>query len=54
MLKDEDRIFSNLYGMKDRTIRGVKGRGHWDGTAKLIKKGAGWIIDEIKRLNNSG
>ena len=48
MLKDEDRIFSNLYGMQDRSIKGVTDRGHWDGTAKLIKKGAGWIIDEIK------
>ena len=51
MLKDSDRIFTNLYGMHDRTLRGAKQRGHWDGTAKLIKKGRDWIIDEMK---NSG
>ena len=51
MLKDQDRIFTNLYGMHDRTLAGAKKRGHWDGTAKLIKKGRDWIIDEMK---NSG
>ena len=24
MLKDEDRIFTNLYGMHDRTLEGAK------------------------------
>ena len=48
MLKDKDRIFSNLYGMKDRSIKGSMQRGHWDNTAKLIKQGATWIVDEIK------
>ena len=38
MLKDENRIFTNLYGMHDRTLAGAQKRGHWDGTAALIKK----------------
>ena len=48
MLKDQDRIFTNLYGMHDRTLKGAKQRGHWYGTDKLIKKGRDWIIDEMK------
>ncbi|MCR8546263.1 NADH-quinone oxidoreductase subunit NuoF [Salipiger sp. P9] len=48
MLKDEDRIFTNLYGMHDRTLAGAKKRGHWDGTAGIIAKGRDWIIDEMK------
>ncbi len=48
MLKDEDRIFTNLYGMHDRTLAGAKKRGHWDGTAAIIKKGRDWIINEMK------
>ena len=48
MLKDQDRIFTNLYGMHERTLAGAKSRGHWDGTAAIIKKGRDWIIDQMK------
>ncbi len=48
MLADQDRIFTNLYGMADRSLKGAKSRGHWDGTAGIIKKGRDWIIDEMK------
>ncbi len=48
MLKDEDRIFTNLYGMDDRSLAGARRRGHWDGTAGLIAKGRDWIIEEVK------
>ncbi len=48
MLKDQDRIFTNLYGMHDRTLKGAQARGHWDGTAAIIKKGRSSIIDEMK------
>ncbi|MHC0054036.1 NADH-quinone oxidoreductase subunit NuoF [Actibacterium sp. D379-3] len=48
MLKDEDRIFTNLYGMDERTLAGARRRGHWDGTAGIIEKGRDWIIDEMK------
>ena len=50
MLKDEDRIFTNLYGMHDRSLRGAQSRGHWSETAKIIKNGHDWIIDEMKTL----
>jgi NADH-quinone oxidoreductase subunit F len=48
MLKDQDRIFTNLYGMHDRTLAGARGRGHWDGTAGFIQQGKAWLVDQIK------
>lgn len=48
MLKDQDRIFTNLYGMHDRSLAGAKKRGHWDGTAAILKKGRDWIVEEAK------
>ena len=39
MLKDEDRIFTNLYGWMDSGLKGAKARGDWDGTAEVIELG---------------
>ncbi|MBX6369235.1 MAG: NADH-quinone oxidoreductase subunit NuoF [Rhodospirillales bacterium] len=51
MLRDEDRIFQNLYGELDWRLAGARARGDWDGTAALIAKGRDWIVNEVK---NSG
>ena len=48
MLKDEDRIFTNLYGMHARSLAGAKKRGHWDGTAEIIARGRESIIQTMK------
>jgi NADH-quinone oxidoreductase subunit F len=48
MLKDQDRIFTNLYGMHDRSLKGAMARGQWDGTAGIIQKGRDWIVQEMK------
>ena len=48
MLKDQDRVFTNLYGMHARTLAGAQARGHWDGTANILKKGRDWIVNEMK------
>ncbi|HHL20931.1 MAG TPA: NADH-quinone oxidoreductase subunit NuoF [Aliiroseovarius sp.] len=48
MLKDQDRIFTNIYGMHDRSLAGARARGQWDGTADIIKKGRDWIVNEMK------
>ena len=48
MLKDEDRIFQNLYGIHDPGLKSAMSRGAWSGTKKFIDKGRDWIIDEIK------
>jgi NADH-quinone oxidoreductase subunit F len=48
MLADKDRIFTNLYGMLDRSLAGARARGHWDGTADLLARGRDKIIEEMK------
>jgi len=48
MLADKDRIFTNLYGLRDSGLKGAKARGSWDGTKKLLEKGEDWIVDEVK------
>jgi len=48
MLKDQDRIFTNLYGMHDRSLAGAKARGHWDRTGEFIRNGRDWIVEQVK------
>ncbi|HLS19866.1 MAG TPA: NADH-quinone oxidoreductase subunit F, partial [Paracoccaceae bacterium] len=47
MLDDKDRIFTNLYGMFDRSLAGARSRGHWDGTGAIIQRGRDAIIEEM-------
>ncbi|MEM9198214.1 MAG: NADH-quinone oxidoreductase subunit NuoF [Pseudomonadota bacterium] len=54
MLADADRIFTNLYGMHDRSLAGARARGHWDGTAALIARGRDAIVDEVKKSGLRG
>ena len=51
MLKDEDRIFQNLYGFEDWGIKGAESRGDWSTTQEILAHGREWIIDNVK---NSG
>ncbi|MEN8721547.1 MAG: NADH-quinone oxidoreductase subunit NuoF [Alphaproteobacteria bacterium] len=48
MLRDEDRIFTNLYGFESPGLDAARTRGDWTGTGDLIGKGRDWIIDEMK------
>ncbi len=48
MLKDQDRIFTNLYGYDDWRLAGARRRGDWDGTRAILEKGQDWIINEMK------
>jgi NADH-quinone oxidoreductase subunit F len=48
MLRDQDRIFTNLYGIHDWRLKGAQGRGDWSGTKEIIAKGRDWIIEEMK------
>jgi NADH-quinone oxidoreductase subunit F len=48
MLNDQDRVFSNIYGLKDKSLKGAMSRGHWDGTKALVDKGRDWILNEMK------
>ncbi|MGE3651789.1 MAG: NADH-quinone oxidoreductase subunit NuoF [Reyranellaceae bacterium] len=54
MLRDEDRIFKNLYGFDDWGLEGARRRGVWDNTAELLAKGRDWIIDEMKKSGLRG
>uniref|UniRef100_A0A131XM47 NADH dehydrogenase [ubiquinone] flavoprotein 1, mitochondrial n=1 Tax=Hyalomma excavatum TaxID=257692 RepID=A0A131XM47_9ACAR len=53
-LKDEDRIFQNLYGRHDWRLKGAMSRGDWYKTKEIVLKGPDWIIDEIKKSGLRG
>jgi len=48
LLSDKDRIFTNLYGHHDWTLKGAMARGDWDGTKAILAMGPDWIIDQMK------
>ncbi len=54
MLLDKDRIFTNIYGMHDRSLKGAMARGHWDETKKIIQKGRESIISIMKESGLRG
>jgi len=54
MLKDQDRIFTNLYGIHDWKLPGAKSRGIWDNTKALIEMGQDGIIDAMKESGLRG
>jgi NADH-quinone oxidoreductase subunit F len=54
MLRDEDRIFTNLYGAQSPFLDAAKKRGDWDQTKSFIEKGHDWIIDQIKESGLRG
>ncbi|KAG7975352.1 hypothetical protein I3843_06G094000 [Carya illinoinensis] len=53
-LKDEDRIFTNLYGLHDPFLKGAMKRGDWYRTKDLVLKGADWIVNEMKKSGLRG
>ena len=54
MLKDSDRIFTNLYGIEPWNLDAARKRGDWDGTKDLLAKGKDWIISEMKESGLRG
>ena len=48
MLKDADRIFTNLYGVEDWRLEAARARGNWEGAKDLVLKGRDWIVEQIK------
>ncbi|KAI3642474.1 hypothetical protein MP228_012029 [Amoeboaphelidium protococcarum] len=53
-LKDQDRIFTNLYGQQDWRLKGAMKRGDWHKTKEILLKGDKWIIDEMKKSGLRG
>jgi NADH-quinone oxidoreductase subunit F len=54
MLADKDRIFTNLYGLHDASLKAAMRRGAWDGTKKFIDMGHDSIVDQIKESGLRG
>lgn len=48
MLKESDKIFTNLYGFDDWKLAGARSRGDWDNTKAILAKGQDEIIEEVK------
>ncbi len=51
MIKDKDKIFSNIYGFNSFKLKSALKRGDWNNTKDLISLGHDKIIEKIK---NSG
>lgn len=47
-LKDQDRIFTNIYGEQDWRIKAAEMRGDWYRTKDIMWQGPNWMVDEIK------
>ena len=54
MLKEEDKIFKNLYGYDDWSLQGAHNRGVWQNTKDILEKGSDYIIEEIKKSDLRG
>jgi len=54
MLRDEDRIFTNLYGFECPFLDGARQRGDWQGTKDLLDLGREKIIELVKESGLRG
>ncbi|XP_064383103.1 NADH dehydrogenase [ubiquinone] flavoprotein 1, mitochondrial-like isoform X2 [Halichondria panicea] len=53
-LRDEDRIFTNLYGRHDWKLKAAMSRGDWYKTKEIMLKGHEWILEEVKKSGLRG
>ena len=54
MLADQDRIFTNLYGLQDPGLEAAKKRGQWDNTKAILALGPEGIVDIMKKSGLRG
>jgi len=54
MLRDQDRVFTNLYGWEDWRLAGARERGVWSNTKDLVALGREKIISEVKESGLRG
>ena len=47
MLKEQDKIFTNLYGYESSGLEASKKRGDWNETKKFLDQGAEWLIQQV-------
>ena len=48
MIKDQDKIFTNLHGQQSYELNSALKRGDWKDTKNFLDQGSEWIIDQIK------
>lgn len=53
-LRDEDRVFKNIYGLNRWGLNGDKSRGGWYKTKEILDKGHDWILKEVKESGLRG
>ncbi|KAI5305843.1 hypothetical protein KEM56_003149 [Ascosphaera pollenicola] len=53
-LKDQDRIFQNLYSRHDPGLKSAMKTGDWYKTKEIVLKGHDWIINEAKKSGLRG
>lgn len=53
-LKDQDRIFQNVYSKYGHDLKSAQKMGDWYKTKEIILKGDKWIIDEMKKSGLRG
>ncbi|RLV94525.1 hypothetical protein JA1_001625 [Spathaspora sp. JA1] len=53
-LKDQDRIFQNVYGTYGHDLKSAQKMGDWYKTKEIILKGHDWIINEMKKSGLRG
>ncbi|KJV61535.1 NADH-quinone oxidoreductase subunit NuoF [Rickettsia amblyommatis] len=54
MLKEEDKIFTNLHGQQSHDLKSSKKRGDWEDTKALLGKGRDFIVEEVKKSGLRG
>ena len=54
MLKEKDKIFNNLYGLKGSGLANAKKLGDWNNASEIAKKGKEWILDQVKKSGLRG
>lgn len=53
-LKDQDRIFQNLYGNYGHDLKSAQKMGDWHKTKEMVLKGDNWLIDQAKKSGLRG
>ncbi len=48
MLKEQDKIFTNLQGLESPNLDAARKRGDWNDTKKFLDYGAEWLIQQVK------
>ena len=48
MLKEQDKIFTNLQGLESPNLAAARKRGDWHDTKKFLDHGAEWLIQQVK------